>query len=42
MTNREQLKSFLEIIKKNSYGNQLTIDYDPQYIIKSFNEIKLL
>ena len=33
MTNREQLKSFLEIIKKNSYGNQLTIDYDPHYMV---------
>ena len=33
MTNRGQLKSFLEIIKKNSYGNQLTIDYDPHYIV---------
>ena len=33
MTNREQLKSFLEIIKKNSYGNQLTIDYNPNYMV---------
>ena len=33
MTNREQLISFLEIIKKNSYGNQLTIDYNPHYIV---------
>ena len=33
MTNREQLKSFLKIIKKNSYGNQLTIDYNPNYMV---------
>lgn len=32
MTNREQLKSLLETIKKNTYGNQLTIDYDPRYM----------
>lgn len=32
MTNREQLTSLLAVIKKNSYGNQLTKDYNPCYM----------
>jgi len=32
MTNKESIKSLLETIKKNTYGNQLTIDYDPRYM----------
>lgn len=33
MTDTVLLKSFLEVIKRNSYGNQLTIDYNPHYMV---------
>ncbi len=32
MTDREPLKSFLETIKENTYGNQLTTSYQPSYL----------
>ena len=32
MVEREPLKSFLETIKENTYGNQLTISYQPSFL----------